>query len=54
MNPELVRTFVCPRCGATSHNPHDRAYGYCGRCHWWTGDAQLGQVEPPQSDEDVA
>ncbi|MCL1871930.1 MAG: hypothetical protein FWF90_16160 [Promicromonosporaceae bacterium] len=30
-------TFTCPRCGSTSHNPHDVAEGYCGHCHDWTG-----------------
>lgn len=29
-------TFTCPRCSATSHNPNDVRYGYCGACHWWT------------------
>lgn len=28
--------FTCPRCNATSHNPNDKAEGYCGRCHTWT------------------
>jgi hypothetical protein len=28
--------FTCPRCGRTSHNPNDRAQGYCGACHDWT------------------
>jgi hypothetical protein len=39
MPPDAI---TCPRCGATSHNPNDIAEGYCGRCHWWTSDAQLG------------
>jgi uncharacterized membrane protein YgcG len=25
--------FTCPRCDATSWNPHDIANRYCGRCH---------------------
>jgi hypothetical protein len=25
--------FVCPRCGAKSHNPNDVWHQYCGRCH---------------------
>jgi hypothetical protein len=25
--------YMCPRCGAVSHNPHDEANRYCGRCH---------------------
>jgi hypothetical protein len=32
-----MASFVCPRCGAESHNPTDAAEGYCGRCHEWTG-----------------
>lgn len=26
-------TYTCPECGALSHNPHDEAERYCGRCH---------------------
>jgi hypothetical protein len=26
-------SITCPRCGATSYNPHDLAHRYCGRCH---------------------
>lgn len=26
-------TFVCPDCGAVSHNPNDIEHRYCGRCH---------------------
>jgi hypothetical protein len=37
-------SFVCPRCGARSYNPHDIEHGYCGECHWWTGDVQLGSA----------
>lgn len=33
----VVDAFVCPRCGAASHNPTDIAEQYCGRCHDWTG-----------------
>lgn len=32
------RSFTCPTCGATSWNPNDVRYGYCGRCHAFTGD----------------
>jgi ribosomal protein S27AE len=32
-------SITCPRCGMTSHNPHDIAQGYCGNCHDWTADA---------------
>jgi hypothetical protein len=31
-------SFTCPRCGAVSHHPKDKAHGYCGRCHEFTGD----------------
>ena len=30
-------TFTCPRCGAVSHHPMDEDYGYCGKCHDFTG-----------------
>ena len=29
-------SVTCPRCRATSHNPHDVQHGYCGACHDWT------------------
>lgn len=37
-------SITCPRCGRTSHNPHDVRHRYCGGCHdhmvparpsWW-------------------
>lgn len=33
-------SFTCPReeCGATSHHPMDVRYGYCWRCHDFTGE----------------
>lgn len=31
-------SFTCPACGAVSHHPMDVRYGYCGRCHDFTGD----------------
>ena len=31
--------FVCPLCGAVSHNPNDAAKRYCGRCHVFADDA---------------
>jgi predicted RNA-binding Zn-ribbon protein involved in translation (DUF1610 family) len=31
-------SFVCPRCGAESHNPNDIVNRYCGRCHRFTDD----------------
>lgn len=34
--------FTCPCCGATSAHPADIAHGYCGRCHAFTGDPELG------------
>jgi hypothetical protein len=30
------KSFTCPRCGMTSHNPTDVAEGYCSNCHDWT------------------
>ncbi len=35
-------SFRCPCCGAVSHHPQDVEHGYCARCHWWTGDPELG------------
>jgi hypothetical protein len=31
-------SFTCPRCGKTSHNPHDAENRYCGRCHLFVAD----------------
>lgn len=30
--------FLCPRCRRSSHHPDDKRYGYCARCHDYTGD----------------
>lgn len=38
--------FICPACGATSYNENDIAAGYCGRCHWYTGDPMLAWQRP--------
>jgi plasmid maintenance system antidote protein VapI len=35
-------SFACPCCGAVSREPNDVFQRYCGRCHDWTGDPQLG------------
>jgi hypothetical protein len=35
-------SFTCPCCGIVSHHPMDVEQGYCGLCHWWTGDPALG------------
>jgi hypothetical protein len=34
--------FACPCCGAESRHPDDLANLYCGRCHAYTGDPELG------------
>lgn len=39
--------FCCPRCGAVSRSWDDAKAGYCGACHWWTGDPLMGQLGPP-------
>ena len=31
-------SFLCPRCGARSFNPHDIANRYCVRCHLFADD----------------
>src|SRR5258708_31588843 len=36
----MPEPFVCPRCGASSHNPHDIEERYCGACHTFV-DQQL-------------
>lgn len=38
--------FTCPACSATSYNENDIAAGYCGRCHWYTGDPMLAWQRP--------
>ncbi|HEX8752113.1 MAG TPA: hypothetical protein VF731_01740 [Solirubrobacterales bacterium] len=32
-----AESFTCPECGAVSHHPRDIEFGYCGRCHEFTG-----------------
>lgn len=32
-----VLSFTCPVCGRTSYNANDVQYGYCGKCHAFTG-----------------
>lgn len=36
------QSITCPRCGRTSFNANDIRALYCGFCHWWTSDPQLG------------
>lgn len=43
-----MESFTCPECRATSYYPEDVRYGYCGRCHKFTGSAWPDQpYEPP-------
>jgi len=44
-------SFTCPRCGTVSYHPDDIRFGYCGRCHWWTGDALLADQQPADVDD---
>lgn len=37
-------SFVCPICEAESFNPNDIVYGYCGRCHAFTGQDSLREM----------
>lgn len=37
----MLNSFNCPRCRATSYNPHDIREGYCGGCHDWTGSPKI-------------
>lgn len=44
----LAEQFQCPECEHVSYNANDVREGYCGHCHWWTGDGllyELWQVE---------
>lgn len=44
MRPDVTDprpSFVCPECQAESWHPQDVAQGYCGRCHFWTGDPAM-------------
>jgi class 3 adenylate cyclase len=34
--------FACPCCGEVMRQPADIENRYCGRCHWYTGDPELG------------
>lgn len=43
------KTFLCPNCGMTSHNPRDFDEGYCGNCHDYTaapGTAARASIKP--------
>jgi hypothetical protein len=35
-------SYTCPKCGATSYNPNDEFYGYCGNCHQFTRGVRYG------------
>lgn len=39
---QVQPSITCPQCGNTSYNPNDIREGYCGYCHWWTSDPDLG------------
>jgi hypothetical protein len=32
------KTYTCPRCHRTSHNPNDARWRYCGACHRFEDD----------------
>lgn len=36
------KRFTCPKCGAVSHNPNDAAQRYCGACHSFFGELEIG------------
>jgi hypothetical protein len=38
-------SITCPRCHHVSFHPGDIEQKYCSKCHWWTGDPQLGSPE---------
>ena len=49
-----MASFTCPKCGRTSHNPHDAEHGYCGACHDWTGDRQWRSLVELVAENDAA
>lgn len=40
------KSITCLRCKLTSHNAHDVAQLYCGRCHAFHGETMRGCLEP--------
>jgi NMD protein affecting ribosome stability and mRNA decay len=32
----MDESITCPRCGMTSHSPHDVRAGWCGNCEAYT------------------
>lgn len=41
--------IICPCCGYSSPHPADSRFGYCGACHWFTGDPLLGPLHSARS-----
>jgi hypothetical protein len=37
----MSEPYICPRCGRTSHNPHDLANRYCGACQSFEDQLEL-------------
>jgi hypothetical protein len=44
---EAPATYTCPKCGKTSHNPHDAVNRYCGNCHQYEDEQCSGPKQPP-------
>ena len=42
-----MTSITCPRCGWTSHNPHDVAERYCGHCHVFLDDGGGDRLNSP-------
>lgn len=38
----LPASFRCPKCDAVSYNPSDVRSRYCGACHLFFGDLEIG------------
>jgi hypothetical protein len=36
--------ITCPFCKRSSHNPNDVANNYCGNCHRFLTDAEVGEI----------
>lgn len=38
----LPANFTCPKCGTVSYNPNDLQNRYCGVCHLFFGELEIG------------
>jgi hypothetical protein len=40
--PMATASFKCPKCRRVSYNPNDIAQKYCGSCHLFFGELEIG------------